>query len=54
MENKIFFGNVLGIEGDKEESSTKCINCKQALTIRKSTLRVSTLLVSVIINYITI
>ena len=34
----------LGVQGDKEESSCKCTNCKAGMTIRRSTLRVSTLL----------
>ena len=44
VENRIFFGDVLGVQGDKEESSCKCTNCKAGMTIRRSTLRVSTLL----------
>jgi len=44
VENKVFFGGVLGIEGDVEESSVKCTNCKTNLTIKRSSLRVSTLL----------
>lgn len=44
VENRIFFGDVLGISGDSEEASTKCTNCKAGMTVRRSTLRVSTLL----------
>lgn len=44
VENRIFFGDVLGISGDREEASTKCTNCKASMTVRRSTLRVSTLL----------
>jgi len=44
-ENHIYFGDVLGVEGDREQSSVKCTNCKSSLTIKRSTLRVSTLLV---------
>lgn len=43
-DNKIFFGNVLGVEGDKEEATLKCSNCKTSMTIKRNTLRVSTLL----------
>jgi len=43
-ENKVFFGSVLGVEGDKEETSIKCGNCKTSLTIKRSTRRVSTLM----------
>lgn len=41
--NRIFFGGILGVDGDSEESSVKCTNCKSGLTVKKSTLRVSTL-----------
>jgi len=43
VENRIFFGDVLGVEGDVDESSLKCTNCKTSLTVKRSTLRVSTL-----------
>jgi len=43
VENRIFFGDVLGVEGDDDESSLKCTNCKTPLTVKRSTLRVSTL-----------
>lgn len=42
-ENKIFFGDVFGVEGPKEEAISKCTACKSKLTIKRSTLRVSTL-----------
>jgi hypothetical protein len=38
---------VLLSQGDSEESSGKCTNCKSSFTIKKSTLRVSTLIVSI-------
>lgn len=41
--NKVFFGDVLLVPGDKEESTIKCTNCKELMTIKRSTLRVSTL-----------
>lgn len=44
VENRVFFGDVLGVAGDSEESSTKCTACKAGMTVRRSTLRVSTLL----------
>lgn len=44
VENKVFFGDVLGVEGDKDESTIKCANCKTSLTIKRATLRVSTLM----------
>lgn len=43
QDNKIFFGNVVGIEGDMQESTSKCTNCKASMKILRSTLRVSTL-----------
>ena len=48
-ENHIYFGDVLGVEGDREEASVKCTNCKSSMTIKRSTLRVSTLLVCVVV-----
>lgn len=41
--NKVFFGDVLLVEGDKDQSTIKCTNCKELMTIKRSTLRVSTL-----------
>ena len=46
VENRVFFGDVLGVAGDKEEAGCKCTNCKAGMTVRRSTLRVSTLLSS--------
>lgn len=44
VSGKIFFGGVLGVEGsDGEEATSKCTNCKAQLTIKRNTLRVSTL-----------
>jgi len=43
VQNKIFFGGVLGVEGDSDESQLKCVNCKTKLTVKRTTLRVSTL-----------
>lgn len=44
VENQVFFGDVLGVTGDSEESKIKCNNCKTALTVKRNTLRVSTLM----------
>ena len=41
---QVFFGNVLGIEGDKEETTCKCSTCKTGLTVKRSTRRVTTLM----------
>ena len=43
VENRVFFGGILGVDGDTEESAVKCTSCKSGLTIKRSTLRVSTL-----------
>jgi hypothetical protein len=43
VDQRVFFGGILGVEGNMEESSIKCTNCKTPLTIKRSTLRVSTL-----------
>lgn len=44
-ENRIYFGDVLGVVGDKDEANVKCGNCKTSMTVKRSTLRVSTLMV---------
>lgn len=43
VENRVFFGDVLGVKGEEEESQVSCTNCKVPLTIKRTTLRVSTL-----------
>lgn len=43
-QNSVFFGDVLGVDGDFGESTIKCTNCKTQLTIKQNTLRVSTLI----------
>lgn len=43
VENRVFFGDVLGVVGDKDQATVKCTNCKTGMTIKRSTLRVSTL-----------
>lgn len=40
---QVFFGDVLGVAGAKEECSNKCTNCNSNLTTKRSTLRVSTI-----------
>lgn len=44
VDNKVFFGDVFMVKGDQDESSIKCTNCKSAMTVKRQTLRVSTLL----------
>lgn len=44
VDNRVFFGDVFMVKGDKEESTIKCTNCKTPMTIKRATLRVSTLI----------
>ena len=40
-DNRVLFGDVLGVEGFKNEATLKCSNCKVELTVTRSNLRVS-------------
>mmetsp|Transcript_62256 Transcript_62256/g.124794 ORF Transcript_62256/g.124794 Transcript_62256/m.124794 type:complete len:303 (+) Transcript_62256:54-962(+) len=40
-ENRVFFGDVLGVKGFGDEADLKCSNCKSKLSITRKTLRVS-------------
>jgi len=44
-ENRIYFGDILGVEGFGEEASVKCStkSCKSVFTVQRRTLRASTL-----------
>ena len=42
-EQRVYFGNVLGVEGFGDVAETKCKNCKVEYTVQRSTLRASTL-----------
>mmetsp|Transcript_8282 Transcript_8282/g.24484 ORF Transcript_8282/g.24484 Transcript_8282/m.24484 type:complete len:329 (-) Transcript_8282:1667-2653(-) len=42
-ENRLYFGNILGVEGFGDEGSVKCPNCKTIFTVQRNTLRASTL-----------
>ena len=42
-ENRIYFGDILGVEGFGDEGSVKCPNCKTVFTVQRKTLRASTL-----------
>lgn len=44
-ENRVYFGNILGVEGFGEEASVKCQakTCKDVFTVQRRTLRASTL-----------
>lgn len=43
VENRLYFGDILGVEGFSEVASTKCPNCKTQFNVQRSTLRASTL-----------
>jgi len=42
-EMRIYFGNILGVEGFSDVSSTKCRKCKEEVQVQRRTLRASTL-----------
>ena len=39
--NRLFFGDILGVEGAGETAETQCANCKIPLSVSRATLRVS-------------
>jgi len=41
-ENRIFFGNILGVEGFSDIATVKCPNCKSMFNVQRNTLRAST------------
>lgn len=41
VDNRLFFGDVLGVEGNGLEGDIQCTNCKAALKVNRETLRVS-------------
>lgn len=42
-ENRVYFGNILGVEGYNEVAEIKCTNCKAVIEVQKNSLRASTL-----------
>jgi len=42
-ENRIYFGDILGVEGFGDIASTKCKNCKVKFDVQKDSMRASTL-----------
>jgi len=42
-ENRVFFGNILGVEGFGRVASIKCTNCKAEMNVQRRSLRASTL-----------
>lgn len=41
-ENRIYFGNILGVEGFGDVAEVKCTNCKTEFQVQRNTLRAST------------
>jgi hypothetical protein len=42
-ENRVYFGDILGVEGFTDEATVKCPNCKTVFTVQRNTLRASTI-----------
>lgn len=42
-ENRVYFGDILGVEGFSDVASVKCPNCKSIINVQKKTNRASTL-----------
>lgn len=42
-ETRVYFGDVLGVEGYGDVATVKCTNCKSIINVQKKTLRASTL-----------
>lgn len=43
IENRVYFGGILGVEGFDDVGSVKCAKCKNVISVQKNTLRASTL-----------
>jgi hypothetical protein len=43
FENRVYFGDILGVEGFDEVAEVKCPNCKDVFRVQRETLRASTL-----------
>lgn len=41
-ENRIYFGDILGVEGFSDVATVKCPNCKAEFSVQRNTLRAST------------
>lgn len=42
-ENRLYFGDILTVEGFKDEADIKCPGCKAMFTVQRNTLRASTM-----------
>jgi len=43
FQNRIYFGNILGVEGFTDVAECKCPNCKEVFNVQRASLRASTL-----------
>jgi hypothetical protein len=43
FQNRVYFGDILGVDGFKDSANVKCPNCKEDFTVQRNTLRASTL-----------
>ena len=43
INNRVYFGDILGVEGFSKQAEIKCPNCKTEITVQRNTLRASTL-----------
>jgi hypothetical protein len=43
FENRVYFGDILGVEGFSDVAEVKCPNCKDVFRVQRNTLRASTL-----------
>lgn len=41
-ENRVYFGDILGVEGFKDQATVKCSSCKVEFNVQRNTLRAST------------
>ena len=42
-ENRVYFGDILGVDGFTDLAQCKCPNCKEPFTVQRNTLRASTI-----------
>ena len=42
-QNRVYFGDILGVEGFTDVATVKCPNCKETFNVQRNTLRASTL-----------
>lgn len=42
-ENRVYFGDILGVEGFGNQANIKCTNCKEEIIVQRRSLRASSL-----------